>query len=250
VSESKTIPSIFHLLRRTTEPLLSLIYPPHCAICNADTEAGRHLCDACKSSARKITAPFCEICSQQFDGAIDTKFSCANCHGRAFHFSCAVAGYRATGVVREVIHRFKYSSEFHLRHQLAEWLADTLDDERIRAVPVDALVPVPLHTRRFREREFNQADALARLLAARTGLKISDCLRRTRYTTTQTRFSRDERIENLRDAFALRKNTGVRDMHLVLVDDVLTTGTTLDECARVLRKAGATSVRAITVARG
>jgi competence protein ComFC len=238
------------LIKKTIEPLLSLLYPPRCAICAADTAADEHLCDVCKNKARKVAAPFCEICSMQFSGAIDTKFSCANCADREFHFACAVSSYRAVGVVREIVHRFKYNGEFHLRHPLANWLADTLDDERIRATRIDCLVPVPLHSRRFREREFNQAEVLARLLSKHTGIALRDSLLRTRYTTTQTRFDRRERIENLRNAFAMRENADVRDLHVVLVDDVLTTGSTLDECARVLRKAGAASVRAITVARG
>jgi ComF family protein len=241
---------MFALIKKTIEPLLSLLYPPHCAICATDTPAGEHLCAACKNKARKIAAPFCEICSMQFSGAIETKFSCANCADREFHFTHAVSSYRAVGVVREIVHRFKYGGEFHLRHPLAGWLADTLADERMRAQRIDCLVPVPLHARRFREREFNQAEVLARLLAVRAGIAVRDCLLRTRYTTTQTRFDRHERIENLRKAFAMRDNADVRDMHAVLVDDVLTTGSTLDECARVLRKAGAASVRAITVARG
>ncbi|MEA3187566.1 MAG: hypothetical protein QOD99_1396, partial [Chthoniobacter sp.] len=116
--------------------------------------------------------------------------------------------------------------------------------------PVDALVPVPLHHRRFREREFNQALALAQLAGAHAHLPVADCLRRIRYTTTQTRFDRFERMENLRNAFELRHNSHVRGQHLVLVDDVFTTGSTVDECARVLMKGGAASVRAITVARG
>ena len=241
---------MLRVLQKTVEPLLSLLYPPHCANCEAGTAAGDYLCAACKKKARTIDAPFCETCSQPFYGAIDSKFSCANCADRQFHFECAVSRYRATGVVREFVHRFKYGREFHLRHPLADWLADTLDDDRIRARPFDCIIPVPLHPRRKREREFNQAEVLARLLATRTGRPMRDCLRRVRYTTTQTRFDRHERIENLRNAFALPHNADVRDRHVLLIDDVLTTGSTLDECARVLRSAGAASVRAITVARG
>lgn len=242
--------SILRLIQSAAEPLLSLLYPWHCALCATDTADGEHLCVACKNKARKIDAPFCQTCSQPFSGAIETKFSCANCGDREFHFACAVSSYRAVGVVREVVHRFKYDRLFHLRHPLADWLAATLSDERILAQRVDCFIPVPLHSRRFREREFNQAEVLARLLAHRTGTPMRDCILRTRYTTTQTRFDRSERIENLRNAFAMRHNADVRDLHVVLIDDVLTTGSTLDECARVLRKAGASSVRAITVARG
>lgn len=242
--------SILRVIQAATEPLFTLLYPWRCALCATDTQRGEHLCDFCKSKACRIAAPFCETCSQPFSGAIDTKFSCANCEDRQFHFSCAVSSFRAVGVVREVVHRFKYNGEFHLRHPLTDWLAVTLADDRLCAQPVDCFIPVPLHSRRFREREFNQAEVLARLLARRAGTPMRDCILRTRYTTTQTRFDRHERIENLRNAFAMRHNADVRDLHVVLIDDVLTTGSTLDECARVLRKAGAASVRAITVARG
>jgi ComF family protein len=102
----------------------------------------------------------------------------------------------------------------------------------------------------LRERGFNQAEALAETLAKRAQLPMMRCLERRRYTDTQTRFDRVQRMQNLRKAFAMRNNTKVRGKHLLLLDDVMTTGSTLHECALVLREAGAASVRAITVARG
>ena len=237
-------------LRRAGEALVSLLYPPHCANCGADTEGGVHLCAACAGQAKKIVAPFCQRCSEPFDGAITGEFTCANCADRTLHFDCAVSRYLSRGVVREFVHRFKYDRHFYLRHPLADWLAAALDDERIRARPIGALVPVPLHSARFREREFNQADVLAELLAQRTGTPLLRALKRIRYTTTQTRLDRHERMENLRNAFRVRQTSAVQNRHLVLVDDVFTTGSTVDECARVLRAAGAASVRVVTVARG
>ncbi|MEQ1859089.1 MAG: ComF family protein [Chthoniobacteraceae bacterium] len=237
-------------LRSTGEALLSLFYPPHCAACGCDTSAGLHLCAKCGDGARRIESPFCRQCSQPFEGDITGTFTCSNCGDRSFHFDCAVAPFLARGVVREFIHRFKYEREYHLRHPLAEWAAAGLDDERIRARAIDALVPVPLHPARKREREFNQAEAIATLLARRAGVPMRDALQRTRYTTTQTRLDRHERMENLRGAFRVRHAAAVQNRHLILVDDVFTTGSTVEECARVLREAGAASVRAITVARG
>ena len=237
-------------LRRAGEALVSLLYPPHCANCGADTGGGVHLCAACAGQAKKIEAPFCRRCSEPFDGAITGEFTCSNCAGRTLHFDCAVARYLSRGVVREFVHRFKYDRHFYLRHPLTDWLAETLDDARIRAQPIGALVPVPLHSARFREREFNQADVLAELLAKRTGTPLLRALKRIRYTTTQTRLDRHERMENLRNAFRVRDTPAVQSRHLVLVDDIFTTGSTVDECARVLRLAGAASVRVATVARG
>jgi len=115
---------------------------------------------------------------------------------------------------------------------------------------IDAIVPVPLHAARKRERGFNQAAVLAELLARKAGKPVVHALERIRYTSTQTQFDRNTRMENLRNAFRMRQNVPVRNLHLLLIDDVLTTGSTVDECARVLKQAGAASVRVATVARG
>jgi competence protein ComFC len=238
------------ILRRAGEALGSLLFPPHCACCGGETLGGAHLCGLCAEKARKIAAPFCRQCSQPFDGAIESEFTCSNCGDRHFHFDCAVARYRATGIVRELIHRFKYDRTVYLRRPLAAWLTEALDDERIRAQPFAYLVPVPLHAARLREREFNQADELAQLVAERAGAPVLRCLRRVRYTTTQTQLDREERMQNLRNAFRVRHSARVSGSHLILVDDVFTTGSTVEECARVLKQAGAASVRVITVARG
>ena len=229
---------------------LSLLYPPACEACGAPVEHPRYLCEACAAGAVRIEAPFCHVCSEPFQGAISGSFTCANCAGRKFHFTCAVARYRSVGVVRDFIHRFKYWREFRLRHPLAAWAAEALEDERIREQRVDALVPVPLFRARERHREFNQAAELARLVGKRAGIPVYKCLVRTRNTTSQLMHDRKKRMENLRNAFGMRHNRDVTGRHLVLVDDVLTTGSTLDECALVLMKAGAASVRGITVARG
>ena len=187
---------------------------------------------------------------RQFSGAITETFNCSNCEGRNLHFECAVAPYLSTGVVRDLIHSFKYEHALHLRKQLAAWMAEALDDPRLREQPFDAFVPVPLHHIRYREREFNQAAELAILLTTRTGAPTWHALKRTRYTSTQTKLDRNERMENLRGAFRVRQTSRVKKSHLVLIDDVFTTGSTVEECSRVLLRAGAASVRVLTVARG
>ncbi len=178
------------------------------------------------------------------------QFVCVNCRGRAFHFECAVAVMQSRGVLRDLIHRLKYNGELWLAEPFGDLLEQGLEDERLEGENFDAVVPVPLHPLRRREREFNQAEILGRELARRRGWLFFDVLRRTRYTVTQTHFDRRRRMQNLRDAFTMRHDAVVQGKHLLLVDDVLTTGSTLDECARVLLEAGAQSVRALTVARG
>ena len=241
---------IFDILRQGAEAAFTLLYPPHCAACGTDLKRGQYLCTACAGTATRIEPPFCRICSQPFDGAITQEFSCSNCGERRFHFDCAVACHRSSGVVRDLLIRFKYQREFYLRHPLGEWLAAGLADSRITAGKFDCLVPVPLHPAKERDRQFNQAVALAKTLARRTGVPVFDCLKRVRKTPTQTQFDRARRMENLRNAFKMRKNREVQGKDLILIDDVFTTGSTVDECARVLKDSGARSVRVLAVARG
>ena len=162
------------------------------------------------------------------------------------------------------MHQFKYEGKRHLRFILAGWMAEGLGDPRLRAPPPEVLVPVPLHWSRQFARGFNQAELLAHALAELSpGLRpyerahseralrlpVERMLRRVRDTGTQTVLSRGERLGNLRGAFALGRGAlgrgaGVSGRHVLLVDDVLTTGATLDACARVLLSAGAASVTA------
>ncbi|MEO8439173.1 MAG: ComF family protein [Spartobacteria bacterium] len=166
------------------------------------------------------------------------------------HFDAAVSAYRSRGVVRQLVHDFKYGRKIHLRHVLGSWLGEALEDPRLAGRRFDIIVPVPLHPTRQRERGFNQAALLGEALQRRSGFPLRDLLQRTRYTTTQTQFDRSERMENLKDAFRLRHGSNVQGLRMLLVDDVLTTGSTLSECASVLRRGGALSVHAATAARG
>ena len=231
------------------EAAVSLLYPPVCTLCGGKTRAGEYLCQRCEAKAMRIVAPFCQQCSEPFEGAISTVFTCANCAHRTIYFDAAVAAYRGRGIVRQIIHDFKYGRQIHLRHLVARWLYAAFDDERLRGREFDMIVPVPLHPARQRERGFNQANLLAELLTAQISIPSKPVLKRVRYTTTQTALDRAERMENLHNAFRLRRNANVRGLRVLLIDDVLTTGSTLSECARILKRSGAISVHAATAAR-
>ena len=227
----------------------SLLYPPICTVCAKAVQPNEYLCDDCDDKITRIVPPFCAKCSEPFAGAISDTFTCANCAHRTIYFDAAVAAYRSRGIVRRIVLDFKYGRQIYLRHLIGRWLCAALKDERLRGRTFDAIVPVPLHPARERERGFNQAALLAELLSAHMSIQAKPALERIRYTTTQTAFDRAERMENLRDAFRLRKNADVRGLRVLLVDDVLTTGSTLSECARILKGAGASSVHAATAAR-
>ncbi len=231
------------------DAVASLLYPPVCAICATPTAAGKYLCDECDAKTTPIVPPFCSVCSEPFFGAISDVFTCANCAHRKIYFDAAVAVFRSRGIVRRVIHDFKYGRQVHLRHIVAGWLDEAMRDPRLCGRHFDLMVPVPLHPTRQRERGFNQAAILAEMLSHRHSIPVRPFLERIRYTTTQTAFDRAERMENLHNAFRLRRNANVRDLRVLLIDDVLTTGSTLSECSRILKKAGAFSVHAATAAR-
>jgi competence protein ComFC len=174
---------------------------------------------------------------------------CTNCEGRTWHLSAIAAACRYEGLIRELIHRFKYGRDTTLAPLLGEILCGVTQDPRISGKQFDAIVPVPLHALREREREFNQAALLASFLSKRTSLPVKPLLKRFKNTPPQAGFDRALRMENLSGAFVLRGNVSVHASFL-LVDDVTTTGSTLDACARLLREAGAAEVCAVSVARG
>lgn len=229
-----------------------MVYPRNCQFCTVPLpeNAPGVVCASCLAGAKRIVEPFCRQCALPFAGKLDEPFVCGYCRELKFHFSRAVAACRAEGVVRDCVHRLKYNREMYYAPHLVEWLV-AAGREWVDWSAVDAVVPVPLHPLKQRSREFNQAEVLARPLAAAFGKPvITDAVRRVKETRTQTRLTARERRDNLRGAFAARNDGAVRDRRVVLVDDVFTTGATLDSCARVLLQQGAADVLALTVARG
>ena len=151
--------------------------------------------------------------------------------------------------MREIIHRLKYNSERWLAKPLAEWMTPLREDPRLQGVTVDLLIPVPLHPLRERERGYNQAALLADALGKSWQIPVAAALQRNIATETQTRFDRKQRMKNLRGAFRVSKPERIAGKTILLVDDVFTTGSTLDECARTLLDAGSSAVWCATAAR-
>ncbi len=173
---------------------------------------------------------------------------CTDCAGRTWSFGYARSGYHARGQVLEAVTGFKYRDEYFREGQLVGWLTETYD-RFMRAERWDALVPVPLYSRRRRERGFNQAAELARGLALRRKLRISDCLYRYRETPAQVGLGKMARWTNMAGAFRLKPRFDVTGLNLLLIDDVFTTGATSNACAQVLKDAGAGQLAVLTVAR-
>ena len=243
-------------LRKAMSRVLDLVYPPECALCSAGLQDGEALCDACRDALPRLTDPFCETCGEAFDGKISGPFSCPNCSDLNFSFEFARPALVRDDRTLDLVHRLKYSREIHLARELGSLAAEAFQDPRLEPALKDdwTLVPVPLHRSRLRHRYFNQAAEITRVLSARTGLPWIEALSRTRRTDTQTMLSRKQRMDNLRGAFSINRRGAKwisnKPKGALIVDDVLTTGSTVNECAKTLRKAGVKHIAVITVMRG
>ncbi len=230
---------------------LGLLYPGICPVCRTEVfpkGAPGRFCRNCRQEIVRIRPPFCRICCEPFPGEITSSFVCPRCSGWKYSFDFAVSPALSRGPVRETIHRFKYGSDITLRRPLARLMRSALLDPRLKGVPW-LLVPVPLHPRRERERQFNQSVELARSLASLTGLRWLPALKRILFTESQAGLEREKRLQNLKGAFAIHRP--VKDREILLIDDVFTTGATAEECARVLKRdGGARRVAVLTAARG
>ena len=226
---------------------LDLVFPPLCPVCDGMLGAGRRdpLCGACWEAFERIAPPWCRCCG----APLGIEGLCGACRGRRPRFAYARSAVLYGDLVREAIHAFKFGG----RRGLANPLGDLLAGLGLSALPgaaPDALVPVPLHPRRARERGYDQALLLARRLERAWGVPVvADALLRAVPTQPQTDLDAAARRRNVRGAFALSRPERITGRHVVLVDDVLTTGATAGECARTLYRAGAAAVGVLTVAR-
>lgn len=249
-------PTIDVFARSGFSRLLDLIYPPSCVLCSEGLQDGRSLCAVCRESLPRLTSPFCSVCGEGFDGRIDGEFECPNCRDLSFAFEFARPALFYDERTLGLIHRLKYSREVHMARELGSLAAESFEDPRLDEARSGRwpLVPVPLHRSRFQHRHFNQSAEIARVISVATGLPMLKALKRIRRTETQTRLSRSQRLANLRGAFSLTgaglKFSAGRPQGAVLIDDVFTTGSTVHECARVLRRGGVQKVVVVTVLRG
>ncbi|MEX2497697.1 MAG: ComF family protein [Wenzhouxiangellaceae bacterium] len=219
------------------------IWPPVCIVCGRGSDTARDCCRGCRADMPAIAA-HCRRCGLELPRTVE---ACGDCVGRPPPFDRAVAGLAYRAPVASLVQRFKFEGDFAAGRVLARILAEQLADAG--ATRPDLMVPVPLNWRRHWRRGFNQAELLCRDLSRHFGgLPWADQLKRARPTVTQSELPAERRAGNVRGAFAAgRLPPDLR--HAVLVDDVMTTGSTLRECARVLKRAGVARVDVWVVAR-
>jgi len=234
----------------------NFLYPPRCAVCGDrfGLDSDHRVCAPCLARVEKIPEPICLICGAPMQSAAAIEDRCASCLDRRPHFASAraVARYRPSAEsdrrsLPSLIRRHKYGLDQSLQKALAEFLGDNLP---YSSTDCDVVIPVPLHRRRLWWRGFNQAALLAMTISRRLDKPIEmEALMRTRMTIPQTSQDHDARRRNVRRAFSVLRPARIRGQRVLLVDDVMTTGATVDECARVLMAAGSARVDVLTLAR-
>ena len=242
------------ILKGAFDALASVLFPGPCRICGRTlTNASRiPICEACLAAFEPITEPMCVCCGRPFISAVAGQAiepRCRLCRVSFYAFDVARSFAVYDDTLSEAILLVKYEEVTRLGEWFAERLADIVAREGA-GWRADLVVPVPLHPERRRERGYNQAELIARPLAKRLNLRLDPrLLVRTKPRPPQLVLSRSEHWKSVRGAYATREGGKVDNLRILLVDDVLTTGATLDACARVLKKAGAAAVLGLTVAR-
>lgn len=230
--------------------LLDLIYPRGCVYCDvpvAGTEAG-YVCDPCLDDFMPIMEPCCRMCGIPYPGMVSINATCGNCRllEPVFRRGRSLFSYR--GPAGHIVRSLKYRGARYLAPDFAAaalrvpWLADFLGDS--------VLVPVPLHPRRLGERGFNQSLLIAEAIGATTGNPVAPMLERKRYTRTQTHLDRQQRLRNVKNAFDLSATRPLSSsVPITIIDDVFTTGSTLNACSAALYAAGYEDLRILAFAR-
>lgn len=238
-----------------------LLFPPCCLGCRTSLTSSRLplFCPSCLEQISWLTPPLCPGCGRPWPGGTDRTHFCGPCLQKPPHFQRARATVIYQGPITSAIQACKYQADLAGLSSLAALVhrAPTLARittaglaQGVMAADYDYILPVPLHLKRLRQRGFNQALLLARAFFPGQKQKIRfDLLHRQRWTAPQTGMNGSQRRKNLKNAFVVAKAEKIKNRRLLLVDDVFTTGSTVNECARVLRAAGAAEVSVFTLAR-
>ena len=246
-----TIP-LTSLFKQLTQLVVEIFYPRSCLHCGDAVEHSDYqfLCSACSRELFLSKPPSCSTCGYPFFGMLAGPRICPHCTELDPLFEQGKTLFLAKGPARSIIHALKYQSGFYVLEDVKVMIAKipSYKDYFDGAI----LVPVPLHPTKERERGFNQSLVIAKSLNDATMAKdLQNLLVRKVYTQTQTRLSRNGRHQNVKNAFALASDAVViTNQTYILVDDVITTGSTFNACAAALREAGATQIKVVTLGHG
>lgn len=234
------------VLGRLLRDVIDLCYPGICAVCKNGCEAGSFLCDECDAQLRELEQrPACNLCGAPLASEVAP---CPFCKGRGMrHFGQVLRLGVFAEPLKGLIHQMKYNHRWALAEHLARRL---MARGRVKQAldRADVLVPVPLHFMRQLGRGFNQAEVIARQISRDSGRRVVRAVSRVRHTRSQTRLTIQDRRANVRDAFKLTNAASLLQKHVVVIDDVMTTGATLQTVAATLREAKPASLTALVLA--
>lgn len=238
--------------RMLSQSLLDVFFPRSCVHCGGavDGAAFRYLCGPCSSELFVARPPNCRTCGYPFFGMVAGPRACPHCEALDPVFDEGRTLFLAKGPGRALVHELKYKMGTYVLEDVQTLIRNT--GYFLEYFENAILVPVPLHPTKLRERGYNQSELIAQAIAAASGARgVANLLGRRAYTQTQTRLSRAARQRNVKNAFALADDAAVMaDYSYIIVDDVFTTGSTLNACAAVLREAGATRLKVATLGHG
>jgi len=238
-------------LAEVLNDISEVIFPPQCLGCKDILHSfnGQIFCSSCEEQTHLITGSICHICGTTFPDSPAESHLCADCLEKKPYFSCARAVFSYENIILNAIHQFKYKRNISIGETLASFMAD-FQFSNIDFADYSIMIPVPLHTTRLRERGFNQSLVLARILGKKKQIPINfSLLKRQKFTLTQTGSNKQERKQNIKGAFEVTDKRKIAGKNILLIDDVFTTGATVNECAKTLIKAGAQKVSVLTLAR-
>lgn len=236
-------------LQHLLEPLLDLLFPERCRICNSQLvgEEEKAICRTCLADVKYLGVSVCRKCGSLIKSGGGEGFLCGECLRKPPQWDQALSVVRYGAPVSVLLHRLKYSADTTVMPALQAILKPFVDSVELDC---DCIIPVPLHRKRLKKRGLNQSIYLARLLFPSAQDLISlNTLTRVRYTQPQTGLDGQQRRLNLRGAFQLTDPATVSGKKVCIIDDVYTTGTTVNECSRIVRKAGALEIKVVTLAR-
>ena len=238
------------MLKDLLQGLSHLVYPPHCLVCSTHDTAhppGSGVCPPCRAAIVFNRPPFCRKCSRYL--GISATNICKECRNAKPSFDFAWSACLYEDPLKDLIHRFKYGQKTQLRRLFAEMTISFIKEYGLDTQQFDAIVPIPLSATRSRERGYNQAQLLAQELAREFSIPLAqNQLRRIRHTHPQSFLDEKQRWTNIKGAFTIRKLKNFERKNILLIDDLLTTGATASEAARVLKNAGAGTVGVLTLA--
>ncbi|PIP68393.1 MAG: hypothetical protein CO035_03340 [Candidatus Omnitrophica bacterium CG_4_9_14_0_2_um_filter_42_8] len=231
--------------------LINLLYPAICRVCSKKLdEFDRNICASCAGKLKERLPPFCLRCGRQLKGDAELKAVCADCKNDMPHFDRAWSVCHYEGALKDLIHDFKYKKITSLSKDFANLIIGFMKKYDI-GKESQIILSVPMHPDKLFKREINHADILAKAIGKGLGITYSgNVLKKTKNTPPQSKLKREDRIKNLRSSFSLKNSALASGRNILLVDDLFTTGSTVNECAGLLKNSGAGRIEVITLARG